>query len=62
MFALGRDGLFSGYALSSRSRFVTLQLASSGGASVRGVGLRMFARENNSVVFVALVQGGARDC
>ncbi len=60
-FVLGRDGLFSGYALSGRVRFVSLQLASKGGASVRGIGLRMFPRDNNTVLFVAIVQsaGGA---
>lgn len=56
-FVLGRDGLFFGLSLAGRVRFVTLQLASKTGSSVRGIGLRMFAREVDSVIFVALVQG-----
>jgi hypothetical protein len=52
-FVLSRDGLFSGYALAGRVRFVSLQLKG------RGIGLRMFAREANVVLFVALVQSAS---
>lgn len=58
-FVLGRDGLFSGFSLAGRARFVTLQLASKAGVSVRGIGLRMFTRENDVAMFVALVQGSS---
>ncbi len=56
-FTLSRDGLFSGFSISSRTRFVSLQLTDRD-SKVRGIGLRMFVRDSRRVNFVALVQAG----